>query len=51
MVHGLLHETSAEEDLSIISKSIVATYNPAYSAAGYSFFTALKTKMSVSAPE
>jgi hypothetical protein len=34
--NGLLHETSAE-DLSMISKSVVAAYNSAYSATGYSF--------------
>jgi hypothetical protein len=49
MVHGLLQETSAE-DLSIISKSVVAAYNSAYSATGYSF-TALETKASVSGPD
>jgi hypothetical protein len=49
MVHGLLHETSAE-DLSIISKSVVAAYNAAYSVTGYSF-TALETTASVSGPD
>jgi hypothetical protein len=49
MVHGLLHETSAE-DLSIISKSVVTAYNSAYSATGYSF-TVLETKASVSGPD
>jgi hypothetical protein len=45
-VHGLLRETTVE-DLNIISKSIVAAYNSAYSATGYSF-TALQTKTLVS---
>jgi hypothetical protein len=49
MVHGLLHETSAE-DLSIISKSVVAAYNSAYSATGYSF-TAMEIKASISGPD
>jgi hypothetical protein len=49
MVHGLLHETSAE-DLSIISKSVIAAYNAAYSSTGYSF-TALETTASVSGPD
>jgi hypothetical protein len=49
MVHGLLHDTSAE-DLNIISKSVVSAYNSAYSTTGYSF-AALKTMASVSIPD
>jgi hypothetical protein len=55
MVQSLLYKTS--EDLNIISKGIVAAYNSAYSATGYSStalktktFTALETKTSVSVP-
>jgi DNA-binding protein YbaB len=49
MVHGLLHDTSTE-DLNIINKSVVAAYNSAYSATGYSF-TSMKTTTSVSIPD
>jgi hypothetical protein len=49
IVHGLLNDASAE-DLKIISKSAVAAYNSAYSAAGHSL-TALKTKISIPVPD
>jgi hypothetical protein len=50
MVHDFIHETSAE-DLNIVSKSIVAAYNPAYSTTGYSSIASDTKKMPVSAPD
>jgi hypothetical protein len=57
MMHDLLSEISAE-DLNIVSKTIIAAYDPAFSATDYACtavetktFTALETKTSVSFPE